>query len=91
MFACAGFKLVGLKLTVPTKEKAEGHYEEHRGKPFFAGLANFNMKNLSDALRFNQECAAIKSPFQAKAAENAKVLRAQGVTTGASPAPKKKK
>jgi nucleoside-diphosphate kinase len=40
-FEQKGFKLVGLKLTVPSKEKAEGHYEEHRGKPFFAGLANF--------------------------------------------------
>jgi len=40
-FEQKGFKLVGLKLTVPTKEKAEGHYEEHRGKPFFAGLASF--------------------------------------------------
>ena len=49
------------------------------------------MKNLPDALKFNQECAAIKSPFQAKAAENAKVLRSQGVTTGAAPAAKKKK
>src|SRR5206468_7036970 len=58
---------------------------------FFAGLANFNMKNLPDALRFNQECAAIKSPFQAKAAENAKVLRSQGVTTGGSPSPTPKK
>ena len=60
---------------------------------FFAGLANYNMKNLPDALRFNQECAAIKSQFQAKAAENARVLRSQGVTTGASasPSPKKKK
>jgi nucleoside-diphosphate kinase len=40
-FEQKGFKLVGLKLTVPSKEKAEGHYEEHRGKPFFAGLASF--------------------------------------------------
>ena len=42
------------------------------------GLANYQMKNLSDALRFNQQCAAIKSPFQAKAAENARVMRQQG-------------
>jgi nucleoside-diphosphate kinase len=23
------------------RDSAEGHYEEHRGKPFFAGLASF--------------------------------------------------
>jgi len=40
-FETKGFKLVGLKLTVPSKEKAEGHYEEHRGKPFFPGLTSF--------------------------------------------------
>lgn len=55
---------------------------------FYLGLTANDMKNLPDSLAFNQQCAAIKSPFQAKAAANAKVLRSQGVTTG--PAPKKK-
>jgi len=36
------------------------------------------MKNVNDALRFNQQCAAIKSPFQAKAAENVRVMKQQG-------------
>jgi len=40
-FETKGFKLVGLKMIQASKEKAEGHYEEHRGKPFFAGLAGF--------------------------------------------------
>ena len=31
-FEAKGFKLVGLKLTVPTKEKAEGHYEARTQK-----------------------------------------------------------
>ena len=35
------------------------------------------MKNVPEAIKFNTQCAAIKSPFQAKAAENLKVMRAQ--------------
>jgi tetratricopeptide (TPR) repeat protein len=45
---------------------------------FYAGLVNYQMKNLPDALKFNQQCAAIKSPFQAQAAKNAGVMRQQG-------------
>jgi tetratricopeptide (TPR) repeat protein len=45
---------------------------------FYAGLVNYQMKNLSDALKFNQQCAAIKSPFQAQATKNASVMRQQG-------------
>jgi nucleoside-diphosphate kinase len=40
-FEQKGFKLVGLKLLAPTKEQAEGHYAEHKGKGFFAGLVDF--------------------------------------------------
>ena len=36
-----GFKLVGLKLLQATTAQAEGHYEEHRGKPFFPPLVAF--------------------------------------------------
>ncbi|MEO7653948.1 MAG: hypothetical protein ABIZ80_26110, partial [Bryobacteraceae bacterium] len=52
---------------------------------FYLGLANYSLKNLADALKFNQQCAAIKSPFQTKANENVRVLRTQ------VPATKKKK
>src|SRR5262249_49488595 len=45
---------------------------------FYAGLANYQLKNIPDALKFNQQCADMKSPFQAKAAENVKVMRQQG-------------
>ena len=45
---------------------------------FYAGLVNYQMKNIPDALKFNQQCAAIKSPFQAQAAKNASVMRQQG-------------
>lgn len=40
-FEKKGFKLVGLKLMQVTKEIAENHYGEHKGKPFFAGLVDY--------------------------------------------------
>ncbi|WP_218081471.1 nucleoside-diphosphate kinase [Anthocerotibacter panamensis] len=40
-FEQKGFKLVGLKLMVVSKELAEKHYAEHAGKPFFPGLVSF--------------------------------------------------
>jgi len=53
---------------------------------FHLGLANFRMGDnkkepntarILDALRFNQQCAAIKSPFQATAQRNIAAIRAQ--------------
>ncbi|MEB3198520.1 MAG: nucleoside-diphosphate kinase [Candidatus Sericytochromatia bacterium] len=40
-FEKKGFKLVGLKLMQVTREMAETHYGEHKGKPFFDGLVGF--------------------------------------------------
>lgn len=40
-FEAKGFKLVGLKLMQVSREQAETHYGEHKGKPFFAGLVDF--------------------------------------------------
>jgi len=40
-FEKRGFKLVGLKLMQISRELAETHYGEHKGKPFFEGLVNF--------------------------------------------------
>jgi nucleoside-diphosphate kinase len=40
-FEKRGYKLVGLKMLWPSKEQAEGHYEEHRGKGFFPSLCGF--------------------------------------------------
>lgn len=52
------------------------------GALFHLGLANFKMgegtKNkvkLAEAFRFNQQCAAIKSPYQGQAAANMKVIQ----------------
>lgn len=51
---------------------------------FNLGLANFKMGEASkatdkiiDAIKFNEQCAAIKSRFQAKAAQNLRIIRSQ--------------
>jgi nucleoside-diphosphate kinase len=36
-----GFRIVGMKLMTITRETAETHYGEHKGKPFFEGLVSF--------------------------------------------------
>ena len=36
-----GLKLVGLKMQIIPREVAARHYEEHEGKPFYAGLMDF--------------------------------------------------
>ncbi len=36
-----GFRIVGLKQLVISRETAEKHYGEHRDKPFFDGLVSF--------------------------------------------------
>lgn len=40
-FEKKGFKLVGLKLMQISKDLAETHYGEHKGKPFFAPLVDY--------------------------------------------------
>jgi nucleoside-diphosphate kinase len=40
-FERKGFKLLGLKMMLVTREMAEEHYGEHKGKPFFNGLVDF--------------------------------------------------
>jgi nucleoside-diphosphate kinase len=37
----SGFKISGLKLLHMTRKEAEGFYEVHRERPFFAGLTEF--------------------------------------------------
>jgi nucleoside-diphosphate kinase len=37
----SGFRLRGLKLIHMTRQEAEGFYEVHRERPFFAGLTEF--------------------------------------------------
>ncbi len=40
-FEQRGLKLVGMKLMKVSQAKAEEHYGEHKGKPFFNGLVEF--------------------------------------------------
>ncbi|MBY0358130.1 MAG: nucleoside-diphosphate kinase [Candidatus Obscuribacterales bacterium] len=40
-FERRGLKIVGMKLMQVSKELAETHYGEHKGKPFFDGLVSF--------------------------------------------------
>ncbi len=40
-FEKKGFKLVGLKLMQISKDLAETHYGEHKGKPFFQPLVDY--------------------------------------------------
>jgi hypothetical protein len=55
------------------------------GAYFYLGLANFKLGDakppdtarLLDAIKFNQQCAAVKGPFQALAQRNLKAIKAQ--------------
>lgn len=40
-FERKGLKIVGMKFMQVSKELAENHYGEHKGKPFFNGLVDF--------------------------------------------------
>ncbi len=44
---------------------------------FHLGLVNYRLKNIVDSVKFNQECATIKSPYQAAAQRNLKAIRAE--------------
>lgn len=40
-FERRGFKLVGIKVIVPTSDLAGAHYAEHKERPFFPKLVSF--------------------------------------------------
>ena len=40
-YEARGLKVVGLKLMQVPRSKAEEHYAEHQGKPFYAGLVDY--------------------------------------------------
>jgi tetratricopeptide (TPR) repeat protein len=44
---------------------------------FYLGFSNYKMENIMEALKYNQQCAAIKSRFQAQAAKNVTVIKSQ--------------
>jgi tetratricopeptide (TPR) repeat protein len=44
---------------------------------FMLGLSDYKLENVMDGLKFLQQCAAIKSPYQAQAAKNVSVIKNQ--------------
>lgn len=52
-----GFRIVGLKLIQISRETAEVHYGEHKGKPFFEGLVSFITSGPSVAMVLEGENA----------------------------------
>jgi tetratricopeptide (TPR) repeat protein len=44
---------------------------------FLIGFANYKLENPVEALKYLQQCAAIRSPFQAQAAKNVTVIKSQ--------------
>lgn len=44
---------------------------------FYLGWANYKLGNITDAVRFNQECARFRGPYQEQAAKNLAVIRAE--------------
>ena len=53
----------------------EGNDEFKAGALFNLGIANSHLRNVADATRFFEQCAAIKSPYQPPCADNLKSLR----------------
>jgi|SRR5579872_722360 len=44
---------------------------------FLLGFSDYKLENPMDALKYLQQCAAIRSPFQAQAAKNVTVIKSQ--------------
>jgi len=63
-----------LRVALPLVESNQGLKAETL---FMLGFSNYKMENIMDSLKFNQQCAAIKSPFQAQAAKNVTVIKTQ--------------
>src|SRR5882762_8404890 len=55
----------------------EGNADLKAETLFLLGFSNYKMENITEALKFNQQCAAIKSRFQAQAAKNVTVIKSQ--------------
>jgi len=47
---------------------------------FYLGWANYRLGRFSDAIRFNQQCALVKGPFQDQAVKNLAAIRAETAT-----------
>jgi nucleoside-diphosphate kinase len=56
----AGFRIRGLRMLRLDRERAEGFYAVHRGKPFFAGLVEFMTEGPVVVLALEREDAILK-------------------------------
>jgi tetratricopeptide (TPR) repeat protein len=63
-----------LRLGLPL---VEGNDEVKAGTLFHLGVANYRLKNIADAMKFNQQCIAIKSPYQPLAEKNLKAIKSE--------------
>jgi tetratricopeptide (TPR) repeat protein len=54
-----------------------GNNELRAGALFHLGVANYRLGKIVDAIKFNQECIKIKSPYQAQAQKNLKAIQAE--------------
>jgi tetratricopeptide (TPR) repeat protein len=54
-----------------------GNNELRASALFHLGVANYRLGKIVDAIKFNQECIAIKSPYQAQAQKNLKAIQAE--------------
>ncbi len=55
----------------------EGNDEAKAGALFHLGVANYKLGRIVDAVKFTEQCAAIKGPYQAMAARNLKAIRSE--------------
>jgi len=53
----------------------EGNDEYLAGALFNLGVANSRLRNVSDASRFFEQCATLKTPYRAPCADNLKSIR----------------
>ena len=72
-FENKGFKLVGLKQLIPSKELAQKHYGVHKDRPFYNDLVNFMMSGPvvvqvlegENAVKVNRETMGATNPEEA--------------------------
>ena len=53
----------------------EGNDENKAGALYNLGIANSQLRNYADAVKFYEQCIAIKSPYQPIAVEHLKQIR----------------
>jgi hypothetical protein len=65
----------GLHRLKPVLDKLKGDTQMIGAAYFYLGCANYQMRNCPEAVRFNQQCLALKGPYQENAARSLEVIR----------------